>query len=809
MTQRRILFLLAAIIACLGGGLSLPASAQRAVTTQNGDNARTGANITETALTPGAVSSGNFGKLFTIKGLDANVNGQPLYVPQVAVGGMMRNVLVAYQSNNTDHSPCAISAWDADTGAVLWHMALPLSATYTTATPAIDANAGIIYVLTKTDNDDTGATYLHAIGLATGKELPGSPVHVQATARGTGDGNVNGVVSFDGAAKSGRFHANDRAGLLLLNGIVYASFAHNSDSFPYHGWVLGYHYDGAAFTQTAVFCTTPNGGDGGIWQAGKGLTADADGNIYCSVGNGTFDANTKGITAGTDYGMCYLKLSPALQVLDWFAPFDQQAQSNQDLDMGNTGLVGIPGTTRLFAGATKFGSGFLLDSHALGGYTPNGPDKALLRLNGLSDNDNVGQNPVSWDAGNAKYVYLWPGNSNLKQFAYSTATNTFSPAGVFKQTANQTAGGSLAVTSNGGKNGIVWAVGYDGVLHAFDAADVSKPELWNSTLNASRDSLGSVGHFQFPTVTNGKVYVPTGSASIAVYGLLHSVWTAVSVASGPDGQTRVLWSRSDGAMTLWTLAPDGSLAVRTDIFIPDPGWTAKAVSVGPDNNAHILWNNADGRMTPWTITSQGRFVGFFPTFGPYPGWTAQAIATGPDGNTHILWDNADGRMTLWTLDANGQQLGQFPTFGPYPGWQTTAISIGPNNNSHILWDNADGRMMPWTLNPSNQQVGTFPTFVPYAGWTAVGISSGPDNNTHILWDNVDGRMTPWTLDANNQFVGYFPTFVPYAGWTAVGISSTPNGNTHILWNNSDGRMTPWTLDSNSQFVGFFPTYGPY
>ena len=31
--------------------------------------------------------------------------------------------------------------------------------------------------------------------------------------------------------------------------------------------------------------------------------ADASGNIYCSVGNGTFDAN-KG---GTDYGMCYLK----------------------------------------------------------------------------------------------------------------------------------------------------------------------------------------------------------------------------------------------------------------------------------------------------------------------------------------------------------------------------------------------------------------------------------------------------------------------------------------------------------------------
>ncbi len=293
LMQSRTLVLLGLLTACLGGLLPSPTAAQRTVTTQNGDNARTGANLTETALTPDSVRSGNFGKLFTITGLDANVNGQALYVPQLAIGGATHNALYAYQSNNADNSPCGLWAFDADTGAVLWHTALPLSATYTTATPVIDTNAGLIYVLSKTGSDNIGATYLHAIDLATGRERTGSPVQVQATARGTGDGSVNGVVSFDGPASSGRFHANDRAALLLLNGIVYASFAHNSDSFPYHGWVLGYQYDGSRFTQKYVFCTTPNGGDGGIWQAGKGLTADADGNIYLSVGNGTFDANTK------------------------------------------------------------------------------------------------------------------------------------------------------------------------------------------------------------------------------------------------------------------------------------------------------------------------------------------------------------------------------------------------------------------------------------------------------------------------------------------------------------------------------------
>lgn len=516
-------------LASLGLALTPSARAQVAVLTQNNDNARTGANTAETILTPATVNAQKFGKLFTITGLDANVNGQALYAPGVTINGSAHNVLYAYTSNNADNSPCGLNAFDADTGQALWHTLLPNSATYTTATPVIDPVTGTMYVLTKTSNDDTGATYLHAFDITTGKERPGSPVQVQASSPGTGDGNVNGVVSFDGpAAGSGRFHANDRAALLLLNGVVYTSYAHNSDSYPYHGWVLGYSYDGTKFTQTAKFCTTPNGGDGGIWMSGKGLTADANGYIYCSVGNGTFDADT----GGQDYGMCYLKLKASdLSVADWFSPFDEKAQSDQDLDTGNSGLVGIPGTTRLFGGATKFGTGFLLDSTALGRFTPNGPDKIVLRLDNLTGDDSVGQNPIAWDASSTKYVYLWAGGSNLEQFALNPATGTFSPAGIYKQTSGLTSGGSLAVTANAAANGILWAVGNDKVVRAFDATDVTKTPLWTSAQNSARDGLPSVGHFQFPTAVNGKVYVPTGSAGIAVYGLLPSAPPANNVVT--------------------------------------------------------------------------------------------------------------------------------------------------------------------------------------------------------------------------------------------------------------------------------------
>jgi hypothetical protein len=328
---------------------------------------------------------------------------------------------------------------------------------------------------------------------------------------GTGDGSQNGVVSFDTS------HANCRPGLLLLGGVVYIAFAHNSDSFPYHGWIFGYSYDQTQFTQTAVFCTNPNGGLDGIWQAGKGLMADVNGNIYCTVGNGTFDIPS----GGNSYGMCVLKLhTPDLTVSDWFAPFDQQAQSNVDLDMGCTGPLGIPGTTRLFVGSVKFGSAFLLDSTSLGHFTPNGPDNVIQRFDNLSPAGEIGQNPVCWDASAVKYVYLWPRQKELTQFKYDPTAGQFSPAGIYKSTANITGGGSLAVTANGSLNGILWAVDHNSVFRAFQAADVSLAELWDSNMNAARDALPSVGHFQFPTIVHGKAYVPTGSATIEVYGLL-------------------------------------------------------------------------------------------------------------------------------------------------------------------------------------------------------------------------------------------------------------------------------------------------
>src|ERR1035438_2411834 len=64
------------------------------------------------------------------------------------------------------------------------------------------------------------------------------------------------------------------------------------DRMPYHG--LLFAFDAATLAQTAVFNPTPTGSEAGIWMSGASPTADSDGNIYVSTGNGTVSTNNYG-----------------------------------------------------------------------------------------------------------------------------------------------------------------------------------------------------------------------------------------------------------------------------------------------------------------------------------------------------------------------------------------------------------------------------------------------------------------------------------------------------------------------------------
>jgi hypothetical protein len=490
------------------------------VLTQHNDNARSGVNAAETILTPAVVNGSSFGKLFTLP-LNASVNGQVLYVHDVPIGDHARNAIFAYTSTGANGSPCGLYAFDADNeGPPLWTHILPPSAEATTCTPAIDAGTRTMYVVSKEKNN-SGPSWLHAVDITSGEERSGSPIRIEGSVEGKGAGSVDGRLVFNSR------EANCRPGVLVEKGLIYFAFARAGDQHPYHGWVFCYGYDGHEFTRKAVFCTTPDPDEGkpsnfskdsgGIWQAGKGLACDGDA-VYCTTGNGNFNADV----GGRNYGMCFLKLRTGdLQVLDWFAHAKAHKDSDDDNDLGNCGPVIIPGTSVLFAGATKYGRSYLVDTAHMGHFNPD-QDACLQSLATPTLPFPNGQNGVAWNAGTAgTFIYVWNRPQPVAQFAYDPQLRRITDAAPqhLGTTINGN-GGGLSITANGTHDGILWCLGTDAVIHAVDAADISK-ELWSSAANAPRDALGSVGHWQFPTIAGGKAYMPTGDGKVVVYGLLN------------------------------------------------------------------------------------------------------------------------------------------------------------------------------------------------------------------------------------------------------------------------------------------------
>src|SRR5438046_90732 len=109
-----------AIVTVLGLLGSMPALPQeRNVLTQHNDNARTGAYLAETTLTPASVGSGHFGRLY-MRQVNGDVLAQPLYVQQVPTAQGAKNmffiatalnVLYGFDADNPDPALTAGRIW--------------------------------------------------------------------------------------------------------------------------------------------------------------------------------------------------------------------------------------------------------------------------------------------------------------------------------------------------------------------------------------------------------------------------------------------------------------------------------------------------------------------------------------------------------------------------------------------------------------------------------------------------------------------------------------------------------------------------
>jgi hypothetical protein len=520
----------------LFGGVMLVAGVTahvpRPVTTSQYGSARTGADLNESILMPENVNPSQFGKTGAFP-VDGAIYAQPLFLPAVTIPGKGVHdvVLVA-----TEHD--SVYAFDAQArGAAgpLWHVSFLASGVTPvpaqdvecplispevgiTSTPVIDLETGTLYVLSRTKEHkgvlgDQYVQKLHALAVTTGAEKFGGPVMIHAWTRGRGAGNAHGVILFDARRE------NPRAGLLLTGGRVYVTWASSCDAGPYHGWVMA--YDAHTLKQAAIFNTSRDANDGGVWLSDTGPAADSAGNIFVVTGNGRFDA----ANGGHDYGDSVLKLrldGGRLGVADYFTPFNQKELDANDEDLGSGGPVLLPDQPgahpHLLLAGGKGGTLYVIDRDHMGGYHA-GSDAHATGTLGFPKHSLFGA-PAFWNG----HIYVIAGGDVLRDLAFRNGRPMLAHAAVSPKYPD--AGATPVVSSDGSRNGIVWAIrSYDwqragpaAVLDAYDAADV-RHELYNSEQAGARDRAGEALRFTIPLVANGRVYVGT-RRELDVYGLL-------------------------------------------------------------------------------------------------------------------------------------------------------------------------------------------------------------------------------------------------------------------------------------------------
>ena len=498
------------------------------------DTARTGQNLKEYALTPANVNAATFTQMFSCP-VDGYVYSQPLYVANLLVGSTTRNVLFVTTAHDS------VYAFDADSPSCLqlWTVSLLGTGVTTmpwqdtanpsigtpatddvfpeigiTSTPVIDPATSTIYLTAKT-KETVGSgcssgnpcyfTRLHALSLTTGAEKFGGPVAISAP----------NFVPLR--------HMN-RSGLLLANGTIYIGFGSHGDVSPWYGWLFG--YDPATLARKFVFSTSdPTAGSNGasLWGGGAGPAVDANGNVYVSTGNGSYDGSK-------NFSESALKISPTGTLLDWFTPFNRSTFDANDIDLGSAGMIILPDSVgsaahpHLAIATGKVAILYLLDQNNMGRFSSvsNNDVQEVIPVpppNTTQLDGGLFGDPAYWN-GN---IYTTGVNYPLSQFKIANGVIS-TPA--FSVTPNMfpLRGATPAVSASGTTNGILWVLDLGGwptngnaILYAYDATDVSKV-LFTSP-GSGAGASGPAVKFSVPTVANGKVYIG-GQSVFTVFGLL-------------------------------------------------------------------------------------------------------------------------------------------------------------------------------------------------------------------------------------------------------------------------------------------------
>jgi hypothetical protein len=500
------------------------------VLTHHNDNARTGAQLNETILSPLSIrASGGLVTRDSGARIQGVVNAQPLYVQGVPLPAGSLDLVYVVDSTNTVYafSPfenpghqlvtIAIRTLEPPDGTEMPIQRGILS------TPAIDKARNLMYVVARAaDSSPAPPPYsaignakfiLHVLDLATlADKFPPTTISANVPVPG-------GIATFVPIVQRQKTalllnHAGGRSYLSFGFGAMPGSL--EEGIALQHGWALTYDVTNAPVLANAYLSTrdpdrvTPPG-PAGIWQGGAGFAVDKFGNVFLATGNGDADANHDGdsIVRLTSTGAKF-----------WNAPVPNQAFLNShDLDLSGGGPVVLPhdgGASRVFI-IGKDGSADLVRV-----YDDIVQNPAIIQSFQAVANpmnlDIFWGDPVYWNG----HVYYIGSGDFLKSLSWDPSGGIFTsttPTNISQNPEPPDEGDpniscghrSLSLSADGTSGAILWLAraggssNCPGVLDAYDPTTPGSPPFfhWSAPTGIH------LARFPMATVAGGRVFLIT------------------------------------------------------------------------------------------------------------------------------------------------------------------------------------------------------------------------------------------------------------------------------------------------------------
>jgi outer membrane protein assembly factor BamB len=165
----------------------------------------------------------------------------------------------------------------------------------------------------------------------------------------------------------------------------------------------------------------------------------------------------------------------------------------------------------------KDGTIYVLDRDKMGGYG-NGSDAILQKFKMKGGCYTAA---AAWNG----RVYIACEDDHIR--AYNLVKGQLLETAAVSTTHFDNPGATPAVSANGSKDGIVWAIATNtwngpqqkAILYAFDATKMGDP-IYTSEQNTSRDRAANATRFVIPLVANGRVYFGA-RGEVEIYGPIH------------------------------------------------------------------------------------------------------------------------------------------------------------------------------------------------------------------------------------------------------------------------------------------------